>query len=189
MTAGERFSLEYVKALWALSELKSPRTIRHYRDSKVLAFREQLGTTTLRLEDSASPEFRMLLEMFEDARGKFLHMYLNGISEFVFEMWSVERLREIRAMLQMDPLGEGRLISVLAYSLSPPPEGTDDGDPRVAAALAAASDRPFQVNEPVIVGLYDGSQVLIDGYYRILMFMRSAGAQDRIPVLAPVPRP
>src|SRR5260370_9059470 len=104
MTAGERFSLEYVKALWALSELKSPRTIRHYRASKVLAFREQLGTTTLRLEDSASPEFTMLLEMFEDARGRFLHIYLNGITEFLFQIGSVERLSEIRAMLLMDPL-------------------------------------------------------------------------------------
>jgi hypothetical protein len=128
----------------------------------------------------------VLVEMFEAARGQFLHMYFNGINEFVLEQWSVDRLCGLNSMSQMDPLRRGRFVSVLAFGLSPPPVGADDGDPRIAAAKVPLSDSPFRPTEPVIVGLYNGLQVLIDGYCRSILFMRSAGPHDRIPVLVPV---
>jgi hypothetical protein len=147
----------------------------------------QIPTTfrTAPFVEPGSSEFKVLIEMFEAARGKFLHMYFEGISEFVLEQWPVERLCGINSMSQMDPLRRGRFISVLAFALSPPPVGADDGDPRIAAAKVPLSDTPFRPNEPVIVGLYNDLQVLIDGYCRSILFMRSAGPQDRISVLIP----
>ena len=40
--------------------------------------------------------------------------------------------------------------------------------------------------DPLIVGRYKGFQVLIDGYFRGLLFMRSASPDEPIAVLVPV---
>lgn len=186
MTTEERVSVNQVKALWALNELKSPRTSKHYHDSRAPAVFQKLGASTSPFVDSESPEFRMLVEMFEPARGQFLHMYFNGIKEFVLEQWTVEQIRCLNAMSQMDPSGRAQFISVQDYALSPPPIGADDGDPRVAAAKVPPSNTPFRTVDPVVIGLYNGLRVLIDGYCRSILFMRSAKPDSRIPVLVPV---
>jgi hypothetical protein len=41
--------------------------------------------------------------------------------------------------------------------------------------------------DPLVIGRYKGFQVLIDGYFRGLLFMRSASPDERIAVLVPVP--
>jgi len=186
MITGERRSVDHVKALWALNEIKSDRTKKFYHDIRVPEILHSLGTGTDSVVDPGSSEFRVLIEMFEAAREKFLYMYFNGVKEFVMEQWPVERLCAVKAMSQMDPLGRGRFISVLAFALSPPPAGADDGDPRVAAARAPLSDAPIIPTEPVIAGLYNGLQVLIDGYRRSILFLRSAGQDDCIPILVPI---
>ena len=43
MTTEERVSVNQVKALWALNELKSPRTSKHYHDSRAPAVFQKLG--------------------------------------------------------------------------------------------------------------------------------------------------
>jgi hypothetical protein len=185
MMIGEKRSVEQVKAAWALNEIRSLRTTRFYDDHRIPELLRTVGTSSSTALDTATSEFRLLLELFENARGRYLHMYFAGIKEFVLEQWSVERLCVINAMSQMDPLGKGRFISVLAFALSPPPVGTDAYDPRTAVAKVPLSDKPFQTDEPIVVGLYNSFQVLIDGYGRSILFMRSADRQSRIPVLVP----
>jgi hypothetical protein len=41
--------------------------------------------------------------------------------------------------------------------------------------------------DPLIIGRYKGFQVLIDGYFRGLLFMRSASPGERAAVLVPIP--
>ena len=41
--------------------------------------------------------------------------------------------------------------------------------------------------DPLIIGRYKGFQVLIDGYFRGVVFMRSASPDERIAGLVPVP--
>ncbi len=89
---------------------------------------------------------------------------------------------------ELDPLGEGRYQPLAVYAASPRPTGaTARLDPRVAADQVPLTV-PLRAPDPLIIGLYKGFQVLIDGYFRGILFIRSAQTNERIAVLVPIAR-
>jgi hypothetical protein len=79
-------------------------------------------------------------------------------------------------MSEADPAREGRFHPFAVYAASPRPTGPSARrDPQIAAdnvPLTTALRAP----DPLIVGLYKGFRVLIDGYFRGLLFVQSASA-------------
>jgi hypothetical protein len=182
MVGADTVSLTGMKARWAFSELKSERTNIYYHDPRAPALRAKIAN--LEFDQLTVGELSILAEMWEPARGIYQGTYLTDVSEFVRQDWSTAQLAEVWAMSQMDPRGEGRFRSMLAYAVSPrPPSETD---PRVAADRLYSSGKSFRCTDPIVVGLFNGRRVLIDGYCRSILFMQSADVSDRIPVLVPI---
>jgi hypothetical protein len=111
---------------------------------------------------------------------------LAAVRQFVIERWTAEQSARVYAMSEVDPSGEGRYRPFADFAAPPRPTGpTARLDPRVAAdqlLMTAALRTP----DPLVVGLYKDFQVLIDGYFRGIVFMRSAQPNERIAVLVPV---
>jgi hypothetical protein len=74
------FSVPEVKARWAFNELNSPRTRKFYQDGRIPSLLQRRAG--FGVPDPGSEDFGVLIEMFEAARGRFLHMYFDGIKGF-----------------------------------------------------------------------------------------------------------
>ena len=178
-------SLHEMKALWAFTEIRSERTRRFYHDARVPMLQSKLKNMVF--AGVTMQERDILAEMWEQARGNFLSMYLAGVTGFALECWSSTQLGEVLAMSQMDPAEQGFFVSMLTYARSPRPIGPSaETDPRTVADRSVLSGRELQAGDPIIVGLFNRKQVLIDGYGRGIRFIQCAEASDRIPVLVPV---
>jgi hypothetical protein len=129
-----------------------------------------------------------LAEIFETFRGSYLNHYWADVREFVMEEWSTDQLGQVYAMSEADQSGEGRYQPFAVYAASARPTGsTAPLDPRVAADKVPLTT-VLRAPDPLVIGLYKGFQVLIDGYFRSLLFLRSASPGERVSVLVPVPR-
>jgi hypothetical protein len=186
MKTGEAVSLQRMKAWWTYTEIRSPRLAEEYQsDPRVPPLCAKIGAVAF--ESLSASEVDSLAEIFETFRGNYLNHYWADVREFVIEEWSAEQLGRVYAMSEADPSGEGRYQPFAVYAASPRPTGpTARLDPRVAAdkiPLTTALRSP----DPLVIGRYKGFQVLIDGYFRGLLFMRSASPGERIAVLVPVP--
>jgi hypothetical protein len=175
-----------MKARCVLTEIRSERTSRFCQGPQLPVLQARLKN--LVFADVATQDRDTLAEQWEEARGRYLYMYLEGVTGFVLEYWPATQLGEVSAMSQMDPAGKGRFFPMLDYAKSPRPVGPDaEHDPRVVADNSVLSSRDLQAGDPVTVGLYNGQQVLIDGYGRGVRFMQCADASDRVPVFVPIP--
>ena len=142
---------------------------------------------TVAFECLSAFDIDALAEIFETFRGSYLKHYWAGVREFVIEEWSADQLGRVYAMSELDPSGEGRYRPFAEYAASPRPTSAAARlDPRIAADKVPLTTA-LRTPDPLIIGLYKGFQVLIDGYFRGLLFMRSASPGERIAVLAPVP--
>jgi hypothetical protein len=178
-------SLHEMKALWAFTEIRSERTTRFYHDSRVPILQSRLKNLVFAVVTMQDRD--ILAEMWEEARGKFLSMYIAGVTGFALEYWSSTQLGEILAMSQMDPAEQVFFVSMLTYAKLPRPVGPSaETDPRMVADRSVLSGRELEAGDPIIVGLFNRQQVLIDGYGRGVRFIQCAEASDRIPVLVPI---
>jgi hypothetical protein len=187
MRAGEVVSVQRAKARWAYSEIRSPRlTAVYQRNPRVLPLYGKV--TTSAFEDLSEFEVDALVEIFETARGRLLNHYWSEVREFVLEEWSADQLGQVYAMSEADPWRQGRFHPFAVYAKSPRPTGPKAGrDPRVAADHVPLTTTLPEL-DPLVVGLYKDLRVLIDGYFRGLIFMRSAASGGRVAILVPVPR-
>jgi hypothetical protein len=186
MRPGEIVSVQRMKAWWTYTEIRSPRLTEEYQvDPRIPPLLAKVGTVAF--ESLSAFEVDKLAEIFETFRGSYLNHYWADVREFVIEEWSAEQLGRVYAMSEVDPSGEGRYQPFAIYAASPRPTGpTARLDPRIAAdkiPLTTALRAP----DPLTIGRYKGFQVLIDGYFRGLLFIRSASPDERIAVLVPVP--
>jgi hypothetical protein len=184
---GETVSLQRMKAWWAHTEIRSPRYAAYHSqiDPRVQPLRARIETVAF--ECLSAFEVDALAEIFETFRGSYLNHYWADVREFVIEEWSAEQLGRVYAMSEVDPSGQGRYQPFAVYAASPRPTGpTAHLDPRVAADKIPLSTA-LRTPDPLIIGRYKGFQVLIDGYFRGLVFMRSASPRERVAVLVPVP--
>jgi hypothetical protein len=175
-----------MKAWWTYTEIRSPRLRQEYRaDPRVPPLYARI--TTVSFETLLASEVDALAEIFETFRGGCLNHYWAGVREFVIDEWSTKQLSDVYAMSELDPSGEGRYKAFAVYAAAPRATGLDAWlDPRVAADQVPLT-RALPTHDPLIVGLYKGFHVLIDGYFRGLLFLRSAAPSERIEVLLPVP--
>jgi hypothetical protein len=187
MMAGETVSLQRMKARWTYSELRSPRLTSEYQDDpRVPPLCSKIQNVAF--ERLSAAEVEALAQIFEAFRGRILSHYWSDVQAFTVEEWSADKLGQVYAMSEVDPQGEGRYRPFAVYARSPRPTGADALlDPRVAADKVPLTP-PLRAPDPLIVGLYHGFQVLIDGYFRGILFMRSAGTNERIAVLVPIAR-
>jgi len=187
MRPGEVVSLQRMKAWWTYTEIRSPRLTEEYQvDPRVPPLLAKIETVAS-FECLSAFEVDALAEIFETFRGSYLNHYWVDAQEFVIEEWSAEQLGRVFAMSEMGPSGEGRYQPFAVYAAAPRPTGpTAWQDPRLAADKVPLT-APIRTPDPLIVGRYQGFQVLIDGYFRGLLFMRSASPTERIAVLVPVP--
>jgi hypothetical protein len=185
MKAGEVISLQRMKARWAYTEVRSPRLAADYLiDPRVPTLCAKIGTVPF--ECLSALEVDTLAEIFETFRGNYLNHYWADVREFVIEDWSADQLSRVYVMSALDPSG-GRYHPFAAYAASPRPTGsTARLDPRVAADKVPLTTA-LRAPDPLVIGRYKGFQVLIDGYFRGLLFMRSASPGERVAVLVPVP--
>jgi hypothetical protein len=179
-------SLNEMKARWVFTEIKSERTSRFYQDTQLPTLQARLRN--MAFADVATHDRDTLAQMWEEARGPYLYMYLEGVTGFELEYWPATELGETWTMSQMDPAGKGRFFTMSVYATSPRPVGPDSQhDPRVVADNIPSSGKDLQAGDPITAGLWNGRQVLIDGYGRGVRFIRCADASDRIPVFVPIP--
>jgi hypothetical protein len=185
MKTGEAVSLQHMKARWTYSELRSPRLSSEYHDDpRVPSICSKIQTVAF--EYLSVVDVEILAEIFESFRGQTLNHYWSDVLAFKVEEWSAEKLGQVYAMSEVDPHGEGRYRPLVVYAESLRPTGAAARlDPRVAADMVPLT-APLRAPDPLIVGLYQGFQVLIDGYFRGILFLRSAGPDERITVLVPV---
>ena len=187
MKTGQTVSLQRMKAWWTYSEIRSPRLTAEYQiDPRVPPLCGKIGTVAF--ESLSAFEIDALAEIFETFRGRHLNHYWADVREFVMEEWSTDQLGRVYAMSETDQLGEGRYQPFVVYAASARPTGsTAPLDPRVAADKVPLTT-VWRAPDPLVVGRYKGFQVLIDGYFRGVLFLRSASPGERIAVLVPVPR-
>jgi hypothetical protein len=122
---------------------------------------------------------------FEYFRRRAMRHYLAAVREFALEEWPADRLggsMRCRKSIRSTRAATGR--SGFMWGRPAPTGAAARRDPRVAADAVppAVMLRP---PDPLIVGLYDGFRVLVDGYFRAILFLRSARPGERIAVLAP----
>ena len=186
MRPGEVVSLQSMKAWWTYTEIRSPRLTEEYQvDPRVPPLLANVGSVAF--ESLSAFEVDALAEIFESFRSGYLNHYWADVPEFVIEEWSAEQLGRVYAMSEADPWGEGRYQPFVVYAAGTrPTDATAWLDPRVAADKVPLTTA-LRTPDPLIVGRYKGFQVLIDGYFRGLLFMRSASLAERIAVLVPVP--
>jgi hypothetical protein len=187
MKTREAVSMRRMKAWWAYSEIRSPRLTEVYqRNPKVPPLCARIKTFAF--EDLTEFEVDALVEIFETARGRLLNHYWSEVREFLLDEWSADQLGRVYAMSEADPAGEGRFKPFAVYAASPRPTGpAARRDPRIAADQVPLTTT-LRAPDPLVVGLYNGFQVLIDGYFRGLVFMRAAAPDERIAILVPVAR-
>jgi hypothetical protein len=185
MKVGETVSLKEMKARWAFSEIRSPRLSADYHlDSRVLPLSERIGTAAY--EFLSKEDIDALVDIFETFRGNYLRHYWTDARAFAVEEWSADQLRQVYVMSEADPTGAGRFQLFSSYAVAPRPIGPAARlDPRVAAD-GTPSTMTFRTSDPLVVGQYKDFRVLIDGYFRGLIFMRSAAPTERVAVLVPV---
>lgn len=185
ITADKVVSLHGMKARWAFSEIRSPRfALTYQQDPKVPLLYARICSVTF--ECLSPSEVDTLAQLYESIRGCCLNHYIAEVREFVIEQWSAEQLGQVYAMSELDASGEGRYQPFATYAASPCTTPTAWLDPRLAAEKLSWTTT-FRQHDPLIVGLYRGLQVLIDGYVRGLVFTRTASPGERVAVLAPVP--
>jgi hypothetical protein len=185
MKCGDTISLKEMKTRWAFSEIQSPRLAAHYHlDPRVPPLSARTGTATF--ESLSEADVDALVDIFETFRGNYLRHYWADVRSFVVEEWSADQLGRIYVMSEVDPAGAGRFQTFSAYAVAARPTGAAARlDPRLAAD-GVPSDTVLPASNPLVVGQYKDFRVLIDGYFRGLIFMRSAAPAERIAVLVPV---
>ena len=185
MKVGETVSLKEMKARWAFSEIRSPRLSADYHlDPRVPPLSARMGTAAY--EFLSEEDTEALVGIFETFRGNYLQHYWADVRVFVVEVWSADRLGQVYVMSEADPTGAGRFQLFSAYAVAPRSTGPAARlDPRVAADSVPLS-MALRTSDPLVVGQYKDFRVLIDGYFRGLIFMRSAAPTERVAVLVPV---
>jgi len=167
---GRIATVREVKARWAYSEVNSPRFQVLYAHHPHSAAILSNANANVPFDDLSTMEVDVLVDLHRQVRAYFLP-FLKDVGFFTCEVWSREQVES----LHVSP-GKRLLIPLRSFADSPPPVGLDGkpawDDPRVAAGRVPR-DRPFVQTEPVPVVQFEGRMVLLDGYCRSIVFLKS----------------
>ena len=168
-------------ARWSFCEVTG-RFSREYRDRHrdpdSLALLEKI-TAGLTFDELTDADHALLAAWFQTGFRSDFANAMRWYESFVCESWTAERLSNLCVIPSVEP--DRRRLGAL---LSSP--GRDElADPRAALALVPPGEN-FKHAEPLVVGHWDdGLQVLWEGYFRALLFLRSAKPQDEILLWVP----
>jgi hypothetical protein len=190
VAVGDRIDLRELQARWAYAELASSRVGHHYRrefpENRVLFEKVSNGE----LYDTVLPgEVDQLVIMNEWYRSGLVQP-LQQYSAFVCESWTKDQLGRALTVPALDPRRQGRNVPILSFAVAPHftrSDGTmEDTDPRVIANMIPL-DHEFTQTEPVpVTPLLNGQYLLLDGYLRSLLFLRSEDPDRHMLVWVPV---
>ena len=177
-----------VKAMWAYSELRSPRFVDIYRgrfpDAAELIAK---ATSGVRFETLTASEVDQLARFIEVVREPFVRG-LNGRhggNTFVCESWNEQQLGRALTVHGMSPSGKSMIpFEIFASLPADPDRGDSYRDPR-RAADRYGSQVPLVQIEPATALLFGSKRLLIDGYFRGILFYRHMLANQRLRVWVP----
>ena len=172
---GARITREELKVRWAFSEFRAERWRAGYAALSAGKIREGVAFPEL-----TPDEVSHLSWMIEKCRANLVPE-LNKADTYECQAWTKEQLGRIYTIVPMSPSREEN-IPILSFIACA--RFTEQSDPRVQADKIPF-DTPFVQTEPVIVLPYGAIQLLIDGYLRSVLFMRSRDPDARIMVWVP----
>lgn len=182
---GREIEKKELQARWAYTELTSVRFKSNYEPSanSDLFYKAENGVDFSSL---TADERDRLVKLHEKYRRGFLP--LMEFARFSCESWSKLQLASIWALPAFDPNGKQHPIPFLTFLALPRLnnlDGTpDNGDPR-READKVPTDQGFGQTEPLVVGLLGTVPILIDGYCRAVLFMRSENPAAQLLVWIP----
>lgn len=161
-----------LKARWGFSEARSPRWREFYSeislassfDALSLEMRKAVVTALTKQRPDQAPA-------------------LDAHQRYQLQSWTKEQLGRAYTILRMAP---SRNANIPFLSFIACPRFDEDTDPRVQAD-AQPFETPFTQTEGIIVLPIAGlGPVLLEGYFRSVMFMRTPNPDARIAVWYPV---
>jgi hypothetical protein len=177
-------SVEEVWVHWAFCEAGSERFDQWCPNSAIADLRRRIRSHEAKHQTLTPGDKQTLRHWIGKTREPFLKMYMENVDCFVVSEWSQDQLRNILCMSQMDQTNKGCLITLSEYMNRPPDDPNDKSDPRVAAKAGDFVTSP----DPIIIGLWEGNRVLVDGYRRSILFLKSTDGADSV-IKAYVPQP
>jgi hypothetical protein len=179
-----RVSVEDVWVHWAFCEAQSDRFDHWCPNPAINDLRRRIRSGAAKHQALSPGDKQTLRRWISKTREPYLAMYIEDIDFFIIEEWPQDRLRAILCMSQMDPRNRGRLITLGEYMNHAPDDPNNRLDPRV---VATEGRDPVTCPDPIVIGYWKGLHVLVDGYRRSILFLKS-GTSDRL-IKAYVPQP
>lgn len=170
LVVGSRVPTEEVLARWAFSESRSVRWAKHY-----------VGTTSAaQFEDLTPAEKTALVNALVGYRGDFVN-HARQYAKYELQDWTKPQLERAYTVSRMAP---NRNSNIPFLSFLACPRFQEESDPRVQADRISF-DTPFDP-EPIIVVRPQSLNILLEGYLRAVLFMRSSNPGETIKVWYPV---
>ena len=170
-----------VAARWSFCEITG-RFAGEYRerhrdpDSAALIAKIMTG---LAFDDLTDADHARLADWFHTGFRSDFANAMRWYDAFICESWTAERLSNLCVMPSVEP--DRRRLGSLTNS----PGRDEIANPRVALARIP-HDEIYKHGEPLVVGHWDdGLPVLWEGYFRAMLFLRSAKPSDEILLWVP----
>jgi len=179
---GDKIGLRELQARWAYSELVSPRQILNYCTFAGFEPLFEKARQNIPFEDLDNEETDYLFVMNDGVRAPLAAM-LKPFPVFACESWRRDKIAQALTIA----FDRGNQLTFETYANNPlfaPGQRPDPGDFRLAALLMPANEKSFA--EPVPLVPTGNSQfMLLDGYLRSLLFLRSTDPDRRLLVWIP----
>jgi len=159
-----KMSVEEVWVHWAFCEAGSDRFDHWCPNPAINELRRRIRSGAATHQALTPRDKQILRDWIGKTREPYLGMYMENVDCFVINEWSQDRLRSILCMSQMDKVGQ--FITLSEYMNRTPDDPNDRLDPRVVAIEARDS---FTSPDPIIIGLWKGHHVLVDGYHPVFV--------------------
>jgi hypothetical protein len=173
---GRRISAQDLKARWAFSEMRAERWRDYYAELSSDRIRDEVP-----FEQLTQDEKSHLVAMLSRNR-EHMAPELDRFETYECQSLSKNELARVYTIIVVSPDGDSN-IPFLSYVAA---QRTDDfRDPRVQADRIPFQS-PFVQSEPVIILPYGDMPLLLDGYLRATLFMRSPNPDARILAWRPV---
>jgi hypothetical protein len=189
-TIGQIATAAEVEARWAYAEMRSSRWCRHFEAGGYADLLEKARTGLSFCTLSAEEQIRLIRAL----RVAKTEPYINAVHQtsnmYECNAWAEHDLMSSWALPLFNIANPQVCIPYRDFYssvVSPDPAVTlDDDDPRVAARTVSP-EAQYRQSEPVIVIGGPGDYLLLEGYLRSILFMKSQDTSKRL--LAWLPRP
>jgi hypothetical protein len=186
---GQTAMASELKARWAYAEMQSTRFRRHFEEA---GYGDLLAKATARVPFCKLPpdEQQRLAPALLAVRNEGFANNIDGSGDtYECKAWTEDDLTRSWALPAFNPPAKAHCVPYRDFYNGEPntgPGGTaEDSDPRVAVQKLEPQAQ-YQQTEPVIVVGQPGNYILLDGYLRSLLFMKSPDKTKRLLAWVPV---